>query len=133
MTFNFQFDYEGNHNDLLAEAVGLPEGLEGLANSVGRSRLVAFDPSFRIALSEDCRTQARIHFRNHTNAYHVRTNEYPERVLGVFLTLYHYGSLESGDSYVSCFDELVAHGNEILDKHMMEQVLVPLQHAIGIK
>ena len=133
VSFSFQFEYEGNHNDLLAEAIGLPSSLEGIADSVGRSRLVAFDPSFRIALSEDCRTQARVHFKNQTNAHHVRTCEYPERFVGVCLTLYHYGSLESGVSYVSCFDELVAHGNEILNKHMMDQVLLPLQHTIGIK
>lgn len=133
VTFSFQFDYEGNHNDLLAEAIGVPAGLEGIIDSVGRSRMVAFDPSLRIALSEDCRTQARIHFNNPTTAYHVRTGEFPEPTLGVCLTVLRYGSLAKNETYVSRFNDLVAHGNEILNKQIMEQVLLPLQHAIGIK
>ena len=44
-----------------------------------------------------------------------------------------YGSLAKNETYVSRFNDLVAHGNEILNKQMLEQVLLPLQHAIGIK
>lgn len=133
VTFCFEFNYAGNHHDLLAEAIGVSPGFEGFTDSVGTSRLVSFAPSFQISLSEDCRTQARVHVETGTTAYHVRTSEFPDRTLGVNLTLLSYGSLNSDETYVSRFDELVAHGIEILDKQMLEQVLLPLQHAIGIK
>jgi len=133
VTYHFQFNYEGNHNDLLAEAIGVPAGFEGITGSLGRSRLVSFDPSFRIALSDDCLTQARVHFENPTSAYHVRTGEFPETALGVCLTLYHYGSLGADVNYVSRFDELVAHANDLLENQMLDRILLPLQQAIGIK
>jgi hypothetical protein len=133
VTFCFQFNYEGNHSALLAEVLGVPSSLEGVTNNIGISRLVAFDPSFRIAISEDCRTQARVHFKNHTSACHVRNGEFPDEAVGVCLTIYGFGSLASGETYVSRFDELVAHGDAIIEKQMMGQVLLPLQQAIGIK
>lgn len=133
VTFRFQFRYEGNHNDLLAEALGVPVGFEGMTDSIGRSRLVSFDPSFRIALSDDCLTQARVHFKNRTSAYHVRTGEFPETALGVRLTLYRYGSLGADETYVSRYDALVAHANDLLENQVLDRVLLPLQQAIGIK
>lgn len=133
VTFCFEFNYAGNHHDLLAEAIGVSPGFEGLTNGLGASRLVAFEPSFQIALSDDCRTQARVHIETRTTAYHVRTGEFPDRQLSVCLTVLSYGSLQSEESYVTRFDELVAHGTEILDKQLLEHVLLPLQHAIGIK
>ena len=133
MTFCFEFNYSGNQHDLLAEAIGLSSGFEGLTDSVGTSRLVAFNPSFQIALSEDCRMQARVNIEASTAAYHVRTGEFPDRPLSVYLTLYSYGSSKSNETYVSRFEELVSHGIEMLDRHLRDQVLVPLQHVIGIK
>jgi hypothetical protein len=133
VSFCFEFNYAGNHHNLLAEAIGISPGFEGLTDSVGTSRLVSFAPSFRIALSDDCLTQARLHVESPTTAYHVRTGEFPDRPLSVYLTLSSYGSLNSDETYVTRFDELVSHGMAILDKHVLEHVLLPLQHAIGIK
>ena len=55
----FDFNCRGNHNQIVAEALGFCPGLDKLATSPGAA-YVANEPTLTIALDEDCRTQARV-------------------------------------------------------------------------
>ena len=91
--FGFDFTYCGNHHKLLADALGLPPALEKMLESPER-KLVAYEPIIQFAVDDDCRTQCRLSIETRTSAYHVRTGEFPEEQLSVYLTLRHYGSLQ---------------------------------------
>lgn len=128
----FDFTYRGNHNALIAEALGLPTAFEKVAEYPG-ANLIAFEPSFQFVLDEDCKYQIRLSVETRTGAYHVRTGEYADEQLSVFLTARHYGSLATGSNYVEMYDELARHCEELMDNYVVDNVLVPLQQAIAIK
>lgn len=130
--FGFDFTYRGNHHKLLADALGIPPAFEKLMDSPDR-RLVSYEPMLQFALDEDCRTQCRLSIETRTNAYQIRTGEFPEEQLSVYLTMRHYGSMSGKDALTSTLQKLQTLGTEILESHVVENVLVPLRQTIAIK
>ena len=68
-----------------------------------------------------------------TSAYHVRTSDYPEEQLSVYLTARRYGSLDPGESYVDVMNGLAKVCDDLADEFLIEQFLRPLQQAIAMK
>ncbi len=132
ITFGFDYTYRGNHNELLVEALGLIPAFEQLAQLPGAS-VVAHEPSLQLAIDDECRTQCRLSFETRTSAYHVRTNEFPEEQLSVYLTARRYGSLNEGETYVECMQQLAELCGSLVDDYVADNVLRPLQEAIAIK
>ena len=130
--YAFDFTYRGNHHALLAEALGLIPAFEKMSEIPGH-QLVSSDPAIQFALDEDCRTQCRVSIESRTSAYHIRTGEFPEEQLSVYLTLRRYGSLDSGTTYTDTMKKLQQHAANILDDYLIESILQPLQHAIAIQ
>lgn len=130
--FGFDFTYRGNHNELLVEALGVPPALEKLAEMPGAT-ILGNEPSLQLSLDDDCRVQCRLTIETRTSAYHVRTSEYPEEQLSVYLTARRYGSLDPGETYAEAFSQLSETCVEIVDNYVVGSVLQPLQHAIAIK
>lgn len=132
LMFGFDFTYRGNHNKLLVEALGLPPAYEKLSEIAGAT-VISHEPSIQLALDTDCRVQIRLNVEARTSAYHVRTGEYPEEQLSVYVTARRYGGLEPGESYISVMDNLAEVAREIVDGHVVDSILRPLQHAIAIR
>ena len=128
----FDFNYRGNHNDLLVEALGIAPALEGFQN-VPFGRLLSVEPAIQFALDEQCRTQCRVSFETRTTAYHVRTGEFAEDQLSVYLTVRRYGSLAPKENYVDEFQRLSDLCRDLVDEYLVSSVLRPLQQAISIK
>jgi hypothetical protein len=132
LMFGFDFTYRGNHNELLAEALGIVPAFEKLSQIEGAT-LVGHEPSIQLAFDNECRTQCRLSVETRTSAYHIRTGEFPEEQLSVYLTARRYGSLEPGETFVTALQRLGALCKEIVDGYVVENVLRPLQQAIAIR
>jgi hypothetical protein len=132
LLYGFDFTYRGNHNQLVAEALGVSPSLDRLVEQPGSS-IINYEPSLTLALDEDCRLQCRMSIETRTNAYQVRTGEYPEDQLSVYLTARQYGSLGPDATYVSALEELSRICHEMVDSYVIENVLRPLAQAIALK
>jgi hypothetical protein len=130
--FGFDFTYRGNHNQLVAEALGLSPAYEKLLDLPGAS-VINYEPSVTLALDEDCRTQCRVSIENRTTAYQARTGDFPEEQLSVYLTARQYGSLGADRTYVEVMDKLSHLCREVAESHVIDQVIRPLQRAIAMK
>ncbi len=130
--FGFDFAFRGNHNSLLAEALGPGPALEGLGDIPG-SKLINYEPSLTIAVDEECRTQVRVSTETRTNAFQVRTGEFAEEQLSVYVTARQYGSLEGGETYVDTVERLAQLGQDVIENCVVEQVLRPLARTIALK
>ena len=75
----------------------------------------------------------RVSVETRTGAYHVRTGEYPEEQISVYLTVRRFGSLEAGETYVSVMQHLNEICVNLVDNFMVEHMLLPLQEAIAIR
>jgi len=130
--FGFDFTYRGNHNQLVADALGVSPAYEKLLELPGAS-VINYEPSFTLALDEDCRTQCRVSIENRSTAYQARTGEFPEEQLSVYLTARQYGSLGPDKTYVGVMDKLAQLARDIAESHVIDNVLRPLQRAIAMK
>jgi hypothetical protein len=94
---------------------------------------INYEPSITLALDEDCRVQCRLSIETRTNAYQIRTGEFPEDQLSVYLTARQYGSLGPEVSFVQALENLTRICREMVDGFVIDQVLQPLARAIAMK
>jgi hypothetical protein len=132
LMYGFDFTYRGNHNQLVVDALGLIPALEGMMHYPGATA-IAFEPSIQIATDEDCRVQCRLSIETRTSAYHVRTGEFPEDQLSVYVTARRYSSLDPGETFVHALHRLQSLCSDVIDNHVAPHVLRPLQQAIAMK
>jgi len=132
LLFGFDFAFRGNHNSLLAEALGVGPSLDRVAELPG-SRVINYEPSLTIALDEDCRVQVRVSTETRTNAFQVRTGEFAEEQLSVYVTARQYGSLDPQTTYVAAMDRLAQLAQEVVDTCVVEQILRPLARTIALR
>mgnify|MGYP006284799875 CR=1 FL=1 len=130
--FGFDFAYRGNHNGLLAEALGVGQAFERVGELPG-GRVINFEPSLTMAIDEDCRTQVRVSTETRTNAFQVRTGDFADEQLSVYVTARQYGSLDPDTTYVDAIDRLARLAREVLDACVVEQILKPLARTIALK
>jgi hypothetical protein len=132
LLFGFDFAYRGNHNSLLAEALGVGPALERVGDLPG-GRVINFEPSLTVALDEECRVQVRVSTETRTNAFQVRTGEFAEEQLSIYVTARQYGSLDPQATYVETIDRLAQVAQEVVDSCVVEQILKPLARTIALK
>jgi hypothetical protein len=132
LLFGFDYTYRGNHNQVVSEALGLNPALERLLELPGSS-VINYEPSLTISLDEDCRVQVRVSVESRTNAYQIRTGEFPEEQLSVYVTARQYGSLNPDETFVQTVDELARLCQDVVDNYVVESVLRPLQRTIALR
>lgn len=132
VVLGFDFTCRGNHSEVLAEALGVSPGLERFLSIAG-SKMISIEPAIQFSLDEECRTQCRVSFESRTTAYHVRTGEFPEEQLSVYLMVRRFESLGPGETYAEEFRRLAGLCRDIADEYLVESVLMPLQQAISLR
>jgi hypothetical protein len=132
LLFGFDFTYRGNHNQLVREALGYSPALERLADLSG-DKLLSCEPSITLALDDECRTQCRVSVETRTSAYHVRSGDFPEEQLSVYVSARHYGSLPPNTTFVDTLEKLRGVCVELIENHVIDSVLQPLQRTIALK
>jgi hypothetical protein len=132
LLFGFDFTYRGNHNQLVADALGIHPSLERMLDIPGAS-IVNYEPTITLALDEDCRMQCRLNIETRTNAYQVRTGEFPEEQLSVYVTARRYGGLAAGTNFVQTLASLSRVCYEMVDHYVADNILRPLARTIATK
>jgi hypothetical protein len=132
LLFGFDFTYRGNHNQLVAEALGLSPALEHIAELPGTT-VINHEPSLTVALDDECRVQFRLSVETRTNAYQVRIGDYPEEQLSVYATARQYGSLGPDKTFVETLQRLSDVCHQMIESHVVEHVLQPLARTISLK
>jgi hypothetical protein len=132
LMFGFDFTYRGNHNQLVAEALGVGPAMERLLEIPGTT-VINHEPSLTVALDEECRLQCRLSIETRTNAYQIRTGEFPEDQLSVYVTARQYGSLPPEATYADTLDRLAKICHTMIENHAIEHILRPLARTIAIK
>ncbi len=132
LLFGFDFTYRGNHNQLVAEALGVPPALERLAE-IDQDRIICYEPALTWAMDPQCRLQCRVSVETRTSAYHIRVNDFPEEQLSVYVTARQYGSLDPGVSFEATLEQLLKVCQQVLDRYVVEGILQPLRKTIALK
>jgi hypothetical protein len=128
----FDFFYRGNQNQLIAEALGVCPAYEKLAAMPGAT-FIGNEPALTLALDPECRTQCRVHVETRTNAYQIRTGDFQEEQVSVYITARQYGSLSRDTTYVAAIERLANLCLEVVDGYVAASVLEPLARAISLE
>lgn len=130
--YGFDFTYEGNHDEVVAEALGVAPAFEGMLDIPGH-RVINFEPSITLALDESCQLQCRLSIETRTNAYQIRTGDFPEDQISVYFTVRQYWGTGPDRSFLDSFRRQREIGEEIVQERVIPRVVRPLAHVIASK
>jgi hypothetical protein len=130
--FSFDFLYTGNHDEVVAEALGLNTTLENLLQLPG-SRVINYEPSLMLSLDEACRMQCRLAIETRTNAYQIRTGQFPEAPISVYFTVRQYWGRQLAKSFVESYQNQRKICQELIDSHIIPAIVRPLAQTIAAK
>ncbi len=130
--FAFDFVFTGNHDEVVAEALGLNTTLESLLQMPG-SRVINYEPSLMLALDEACRLQCRLSIETRTNAFQVRTGQFPESPISVYFTVRQYWGRQPFKTFAESYQNQRKICQELVDNHIIPAVVRPLAQTIAAK
>jgi hypothetical protein len=130
--YYFDFLYQGNHDEVVAEALTAGTPLEGLMQ-IPAARVLHFQPTIMLALDEGCQLQARLSVETRTSAYQVRTNQFPEAPITVYFTVRQFWGKQPFKTFVESYHNQRRVLDELVSTYIVPQVINPLAKAISTK
>lgn len=130
--FAFDFVYQGNHDEVVAEALGLTSPLENLVQMPG-TKIINYEPTLMLALDETCRLQCRLSIETRTNAYQIRTGQFPEAPISVYFTVRQYWGRQGSKTFGESYQHQRKILQELVDSHIVPTVVQPLNRTITNK
>jgi hypothetical protein len=128
--FGFDLSFAGNHDEIIAESLYAESPLNCLSDVTG-AKAVDFQPTVTVALSDDCRLQARIDIVTRTSSYQVRTGEFSEEMISVYLILRRYWGDRPKQPMEEMFVQMAEQAEALSNSHIVPRVLRPISSAIA--
>jgi hypothetical protein len=128
--FGFDLGFSGNHDEIIAESLLADSPLTCLTEEFG-AKPVDFQPTVTVALSDDCRLQARIDVITRTNSYQVRTGDYSDDVISVYLILRRYWGDRPREPMEKMFVSMAERAEELCHSYILPRVIKPISAAIA--
>ncbi len=129
--FGMDFDYRGNHDEILAEALYKNTPFATLLD-LPNARPLGFDPAILIGLSDDCRMQARISFESRTNAYQIRTGKFKdEDQLSLYMSVRQYPDPNVQFASRAAYTQQRDICEDIMNDRIIPNFVQPILGAIG--
>ena len=116
--------------DVLGRAWNTP--LDNLAQMPG-ARIVNYEPTMMLALDETCRLQCRLSVETRTNAYQIRTGQFPEAPISVYFTVRQYWGRQGAKTFGESYQHQRKILQELVDTHVVPSVVQPLNRTISNK
>ncbi len=132
LVFAFDLMCSGNHDEVVAEALGLHPALENLVQSTGK-QVLNFQPSLMLSLDESCRLQCRLNIETRTNPFQVRTGQYSEAPISVYFTIRQYWERQPFANFQESYQHQRQVCLDIVDNHIIPAVVRPLAQAINAR
>jgi hypothetical protein len=126
----FDMSFSGNHDEVVAESLLGDAPLASMSEEYD-IRAVDFQPTITFALSDDCRLQARLDVVTRTNSYQVRTGDYSDEAISVYLIIRRYWGDGPKAELTEIFDNLVERAQGLCESHVLPRILRPLSAAIA--
>ena len=128
--FGFDLQFRGNHDEIIAESLLRESPLSCLMDE-GGAKAVDIQPSITVALSEDCRLQGRIDVVTRTNSYQVRTGDYGNDVISVYLILRRYWGDRPKEPMEKLLGQMAERAEGLCETHLLPKVIRPISSVIA--
>ncbi len=126
VTFAMDFDYAGSHDEVIAEALLAQTAFSCLLD-LPSARPIGFSPAVVVALSDDCRTQARISVESKTSVVESgRQKHKSDEAISLFFTIRQYPSSTEKFDALKSFE----HQCQLIEKLMAEKIVLNFVHPL---
>ena len=130
-TFSMDFDYQGNHDEVIAEALLGGSSFSTMLEIPG-ARSIGCCPSFIVSLSDDCRVQARVAVESRTTAFDVRNEKYKsEEPISLYFTVRQYPLPTPGFKTAQAFLEQCRLAETLMFDKIIPCFVQPINNAIA--
>jgi len=123
-------DYRGNRDAIVADAL-LGDGPMWALAGESPSKVVECQPNLVVALSEDCYTQARLSLETRCDSYQVRTGNYSDEPISIYLTVRQYPSPGKVLNLTASFARQCELVEDLAVRIVVPQVAQPIAAAIA--
>ena len=131
LTLGMDFDYAGNHNDIIAEALFGGSAFSRIFDIPGAGPL-NLSPSVILALNEDCSTRARLAIESRTEESEIRSGKFDaDKPISLLLTMRQYPQAGRELELDKAFNRVCALAVEYMDEKVVPNVVMPLTNAIA--
>lgn len=131
--YYFDLLYQGNHDEVVAEALAGGSPFEGLSQLAG-GRVLNYQPSLMMALDDGCQLQARLSVETRTTSYQVRSGTFPEAPISVYFTVrQQWGGRPPFKTFADSYRNQRRVLDELAAGYVVPHVITPLQRAIAGK
>jgi hypothetical protein len=131
LTFGMDFDYAGNHNDIIAEALFGGSAFSRIFDVPGAGPL-NLSPSVILALDNDCSTRARLAIEARTEESEIRSGKFDaDKPISFYLTVRQYPQSGKDFEMIPVFNRLCGLAVEFMDEKVVPNIVMPLTNAIA--
>ncbi|MBL7214687.1 MAG: hypothetical protein ISS71_03300 [Phycisphaerae bacterium] len=131
ITYTMDFDYQGNHDEVIAEALLSNSSFAGLFDIPG-AKPVNCCPSTIISLSEDYRLQMRIGVESRTSAFDVRGEKFKiEDPISLYFTVRQYPLPGPDFNTLTAYKEQCQLAENLIFEKVIPNFVQPLNNAIA--
>lgn len=127
--FGFNLDFNGNRDAIVSQALLGNSPLAGFAADIGRS--LECEPSLVVSLDEACSLQARLSVETRSNSYQVRTGNYEDDPITVYLTIRQYPRPGQVIKLQESFNAQCEYCQDIARRIVVPNILQPISDAIA--
>jgi len=132
VTYYFDLDCQGNHDEVVVEALAGGGPFDSLAR-MPAARVLNFQPNLMLALDDGCQLQARLSVETRTTAFQVRNNTFTDNPITVYFTVRQFWGRQPFNTY----NESYLHQRRTLDELTLEyvvpKIITPLKTVIATK
>jgi hypothetical protein len=131
VTFTMDFDYQGNHNEVIADALFSTCAFNTILE-LPKARPVSFSPMAVIALDEDCSTQARISVESRTGAYEIKNGKFKQdEPISLYFTIRRQAKFYENFDVLTSFSHQCRIAEELMAEKIIPEFVGPLTNAIA--
>ncbi len=131
ITYTMDLDYQGNHDEVIAEALLANSSFSSLFDIPG-SRPVNCCPSAIVTLSEDCRLQARIGVESRTTALDIRNEKFKtDDPISLYFTVRRYPQPGPDFDTLTAYKEQCQIAENLMFEKVIPNFVQPLNSAIA--
>jgi len=128
--FGFDLSFSGNHDEIIAESLLGDSPLYCLGEETG-ARAVDVQPSITLALSDDCRLQARVDIVTRTSSYQVRTGDYNDEAISVYLVMRRYWGDHPKESFAKMATQMAERADDLCTRFVVPRIVRSVSEAIA--
>ncbi len=131
VTFAMDFDCRASHDEVIAEAFFRGTAFDCFSDMPG-ARAIGFSPAVVMALSDDCRTQARISIDSRTSILEPRKKEPPaDEAISLSFTVRQYPPASGRFEPLESFERQYRLAQRLMAERIVPNFVRPLTEAIA--